>query len=152
MGSMQYVPKRGRIIIVNFELAGQSVPPEMRKAGRPCVVFQNNSLARGDLVTVVPLSTQAPLNPAPCHHRMDHRSFLDMPQRWRENAANCWAKCDYVATISLSRCLDPYYKDQGGIRRHVRCKAIQADMEAIENAVLWGLGVDLGKRVTVLHS
>ena len=79
-------PDRGRIIIVNFELGGSAVPPEMAKSGRPCVVLQNNKIARGKLVTVVPLSSQAPDFIANWHHKMDHRSFIGMPERWKQHA------------------------------------------------------------------
>ena len=57
---MEERPDRGRIIIVNFEMGGSAVPPEMCKPNRPCVVLQNNKLDRGGLVTVVPLSGNPP--------------------------------------------------------------------------------------------
>ena len=141
MASLAGIPSRGRIIIVNFELAGAGVPPEMRKTGRPCVVVQNNSLARGRLVTVVPLSTTAPDREMPYHHRMDHRSFRDWPVEWDGQGESRWAKCDYVTTISLDRCIDPYHRDAYGPRRYVKCRVIAADMAAIEKCILWALGI-----------
>lgn len=54
---MRQVPDRGRIVIVNFEQAGNGMPPEMDGSMRPCIVVQNNALARYGLVTVVPIST-----------------------------------------------------------------------------------------------
>ena len=138
---MLAVPNRGRIIVVNFELSGSGVPPEMRKTGRPCVVFQNNKLARGRLVTVIPLSTTEPNRHMPYHHVMDHRSFRDWPMDWGGQGLPRWAKCDYITTVSLDRCTDPYRKEPRGGRRYTKCKAIQADMEAIEKCVLWSLGI-----------
>ena len=135
------VPDRGRIIIVNFELSGSGVPPEMRKTGRPCVVLQNNKLARGRLVTVIPLSTTEPQRAMPYHHLMDHRSFRDWPMDWDGQGVPRWAKCDYVTTVSLDRCTDPYRKPAYGARRYVKCRAISADVVAIEKCVLWALGI-----------
>jgi uncharacterized protein YifN (PemK superfamily) len=143
VASLAGVPDRGRIIVVNFELSGSGVPPEMRKARRPCVVFQNNKLARGRLVTLIPLSTTEPDRRMPYHHVMDHRSFRDWPMEWDGQGMPRWAKCDYITTISLDRCADPYRKEPHGARRYTKCRAIKADMDAIEKCVLWSLGVNL---------
>jgi uncharacterized protein YifN (PemK superfamily) len=136
-----YAPGRGRIIIVNFEMSGSGVPPEMRKAGRPCVVVQNNKLKRGRLVTIVPLSTGAPNRAFPCHHEMDHRSFRDWPVCDQERGRARWAKCDFLTTVSLDRCKDPSYR-QAQRRRYVKVKVIKSDMEAIDRCVLWALGIN----------
>jgi uncharacterized protein YifN (PemK superfamily) len=147
MASLKYVPERGRIVIVNFELGGASVPPEMRKPGRPCVIVQNNKLSRGPMVTVVPLSMTAPETIMPYHHRMDHRSFRDLPAVYGGQGEARWAKCDYLTTISLARCIDPYYRPAGQDRRYVKVRITQADMDAIERCVLWGLGIQPAKHV-----
>lgn len=141
MAALQYPPNRGRIIIVNFELAGTAVVPEIVKA-RPCLVVQNNGLLRGPLVTVVPLSTTPPRRVMPYHHKMDHRSFRDLPADYGGQAMERWAKCDYVATVSLDRCVDPYSRPPHQARRYVKVKAIQADIEAVEKCILWALGID----------
>ena len=125
---------------MNFEMGGALVPPEMRKPGRPCVVVQNNSLHRGRLVTVVPLSTTPPERPMPYHHEMDHRSFRDWPFAGRTDSPR-WAKCDYVTTVSLDRCKDPSHKPPGQARRYVRVRVIQADADAIDRCVMWALGI-----------
>lgn len=134
-------PDRGRIIIVNFEMGGRCVGQEMRKPGRPCVVVQNNAMRRGRLVTVVPLSGKEPPKVEPYHHLMDHRSFLVMPKEYGGQAKKRWAKCDYIATVSLDRCTNPYSRPNFGARKYVTVKAIKADMEAIESAALWALGI-----------
>lgn len=136
------IPNRGRILIVNFELKGNSVPPEINKSGRPCVVVHNNGLRRGRLVTVVPLSTTPPHRVMPYHHEMDHRSFRDWPIEGRTDGPR-WAKCDYITTVSLTRCKDPSYRRAYEKRRHVKVRAIKADMEAIDQCVLWALGIKL---------
>jgi uncharacterized protein YifN (PemK superfamily) len=139
-------PDRGRIIIVNFELGGGGVGQEMRKPGRPCLVIQNNAIRRGRLVTVVPLSGAKPLKTEPLepyHHLMDHRSFLVMPKRYGGQAKQRWAKCDYVTTVSLDRCTNPYAKEPYKPRKYVTVKAIKADVEAVEKCMLWALGIKL---------
>lgn len=140
---MPYAPDRGRIIIVDFQLGGALVWPEMRKSSRPCIVVQNNKIRRGGLVTVVPLSTTAPIREQPYHHRMDHRSFREMPLEWGDQGLPRWAKCDYVATVSLDRCVDPYAKRPYDKRRYVKVKAIKADMDAVDRCVLWALGINV---------
>ena len=134
-------PDRGRIIIVNFEFGGGAVGQEMRKPGRPCLVVQNNAMRRGRLVTVVPLSGKEPLKAEPFHHRMDHRSFLVMPLSYGGQAKPRWAKCDYIATVSLDRCKNPYGHDTCQRRKYVTVKAIKADVEAVEKCMLWALGI-----------
>jgi mRNA interferase MazF len=147
---MQERPDRGRIIIVNFELGGTAVPPEMRKPSRPCVVLQNNKLLRGPLATVVPLSTSAPVPPGPHHHQMSHLSFRDWPIEWSSDSPR-WAKCDYVTTVALDRCHDPYHRIAYGGRRYVRVKAAKVDIEAIDRCVLWALGIDPAKYVPIIE-
>jgi uncharacterized protein YifN (PemK superfamily) len=136
------VPDRGRVVIVHFELGGGFIEPKMCKSGRPCVVVQNNKLARGPLVTVVPLSTTAPARPMPYHHLMDHRSFTMMPSDYGGQGLQRWAKCDHLMTVSLARCADPYsrrrYRES---RKYVKVKIIQADMDAIERCVVWATGI-----------
>lgn len=136
-------PDRGRIIIVDFELRGSAVPPEMGKSGRPCVVINANNLHRGRLITVVPLSTTAPDRPQPYHHQMDHRSFRHWPMNWGTQGEPRWAKCDYIATVSLDRCKDPYQKSDYQPRRYVRVSAIKADIAAIDQCVLRALGINM---------
>ena len=147
MTSLHTVPDRGRIVIVNFELGGRAVPPEMAKSGRPCVVLQNNKLNRGPLLTVVPLSMTPPEPAMPYHHVMDHRSFRDLPLVYGGQGEPRWAKCDYITTVSLDRCIDPHYKPPYDARRYVKVKIIQADMLAIERCALWALGIQPANHV-----
>jgi len=136
------VPDRGRIIIVNFDMGGGGIGQEFRKPGRPCVVIQNNKLRRGRLVTVVPLSGQAPRPKMPYHHLMDHLSFRDLPLEYGGQAKERWAKADYIATVSLNRCTDPHRLERHEQRKYVKVRAIKADAEAVERCVLWALGID----------
>jgi mRNA interferase MazF len=144
---MRETPGRGRIIVVNFEKSGTATPPEMVGTQRPCVVIQNNSLQRSALVTVVPLSTTEPHRPGKQHHQMSHLSFRGWPMDWDGQGAPRWAKCDYLTTVSLSRCTDPYTKEQFGARRYIKVKVTKMDMEAVERCILWTLGIDPGSHV-----
>lgn len=138
---MKFVPSRGRVVVVDFELGGKQDPPEMDRTMRPCVVVQNNAMERGRLITVVPLSTTAPHMPGRQHHLMDHRSFREWPLNWGGQGTPRWAKCDYIATISLERCVDPYTRDPYGNRKYRKVKIIAADLLAIEKCILWAMGI-----------
>lgn len=137
---MDQVPGRGRIIIVNFEMAGTAAPPEMVGTARPCLVVQNNKLDRGRLVTVVPLSSTRPKAPGKQHHKMSHLSFLQLPIEWNPGLER-WAKCDYLTTVSLDRCTDPYTRLPYSARKYLKIKAAKCDIEAIDACVRWSLGI-----------
>jgi uncharacterized protein YifN (PemK superfamily) len=122
----------------------------MAKARRLCVVLQNNKSRRGRLVTVVPLSKTEPSPAMPYHHVMDHRSFRDLPISFGQGVTR-WAKCDYIATVSLDRCVDPSHRENFSDRRYVKVKAIAADILAIEKCVLWALGIDTNKHAEALN-
>lgn len=139
---MKQVPDRGRIIIVNFERGGLQAPPEMNGTMRPCIVVQNNKLQRGPLITVVPLSTTAPTPVGKQHHLLSHLSFREWPMDWDGQGTARWAKCDYVTTVALSRCTDPYRREAYDVRRYMKLKVTKADLEAIDRCVLWSLGID----------
>jgi uncharacterized protein YifN (PemK superfamily) len=141
---LPYAPDRGHVVIVNFDLGRRgTIGQEMRKPGRPCVVVQNNRIRRGRLVTVVPLSGKEPPVAQPYHHRMDHRSFVTMPDRYGGQAKPRWAKCDYLTTVSLERCTSPYAKRPYGGRRYVKVRVTRADLDEIEKCILWALGISL---------
>jgi uncharacterized protein YifN (PemK superfamily) len=139
---MQERPDRGRILIVNFELGGVPELPEMDGTQRPCVVVQNNLLDRPGLVTVVPISMTRPPTVGKQHHLLHHLSFRDWPLGWDGQGAERWAKCDYVATLGLKRCSDPYRKLPRDGRRYIKVKITKSDLDAIERCVLWALGID----------
>jgi uncharacterized protein YifN (PemK superfamily) len=72
---------------------------------------------------------------------MDHRSFRVMPPEYGGQIKKRWAKCDYVTTVSLDRCTNPYSRPARGPRKYVQVSAIRADVEAVERAMLWALGI-----------
>ena len=103
------------------------VVPEMVKV-RPVVVLARNRKNR-QLVTVVPLSTTAPTQLEAHHHEISPN-----PLPGREDV-RCWAKCDMVATVSLSR-LDRF---RAAHRQYVVPSLAAADFEAIRRAVATAL-------------
>ena len=135
---MESFPRRGQIIIVDF---GQKVTGiEMTKL-RPSVVVQNDSIRRGQLLTVVPLSKTPPENDEPYVHKMTHHSFVNWPAAWGAQGDDRWAKCDYVATVSLDRCSLPYQKAAYRKRNYRVIMACKPDMESIDGCILWALGI-----------
>lgn len=105
------------------------VVPEMVKV-RPVVVVARNRKNR-QLVTVVPLSTTAPDNMEDHHHELSAN-----PLPGKENVT-CWAKCDMITTVSLTR-LDRY---KVGRRQYVTPALPDADFDAIKKAILSALGL-----------
>jgi len=139
---LTHPPERGYIVIVDFELGGGGIlGAEMPKCQRPCIVVQNNRLHRGPLVTVVPISTTPPDPAMPWHHELSHLSFRAWPLDWDGQGTPRWAKCDYVTTVSLERCTNPYRKERNG-RRYTRVRITKTDLESVERCVLWALGIN----------
>jgi uncharacterized protein YifN (PemK superfamily) len=90
---LRYQPKPGSVIYCNFE--GFIVPEMIKK--RPVIVVQkhrNNS----KLVTVVPISTTAPIETLKCHVCLNN-AFCNMHLRGKV----AWVKCDMIYTVSLER-------------------------------------------------
>lgn len=106
------------------------VVPEIVKI-RPVVVVARNRRNR-QLVTIVPLSTTGPHSPDAYQPRL---SANPLPRR--QHIA-CWAKCDLIATVSLSR-LDRF---KAGRRSYVTPSLEAADFDAIRQAIVSVLGLD----------
>jgi len=87
-----YTPSAGRIVMCDFRGYEK---PEMVKV-RPVVVISPKYAQRGELVTIVPLSTTPPITAQPYHFEFDNNPI---PGR----AKRTWAKCDMLATVCLAR-------------------------------------------------
>jgi len=124
--ALLYQPRPGDVVMCDFH---GYVVPEMVKR-RPVVVLARNRQNR-QLVTVVPLSTTQP-NPLEPYHRQLAQSPLPSAR-----GVTCWAKCDMVATVSLSR-LD---RCKAGRGKFVVPALPAADVAAIRLAVAIALGV-----------
>lgn len=123
-----YQPKEGSVLICDFR--GYE-SPEMIKV-RPVVVIRKhrtNSL----LVTVVPLSTTAP------DRLLDHH--LELRSHLQGASPTCWAKCDMIATVSLSRLDRIKSRDRQGKRVYVISQLETDEFFAIKVAVRSALGV-----------
>lgn len=79
--SIQHHPKRGTILEVDFDTGFR--PPEMVKK-RLCVVVSPPIEGRGDICTVIPLSTSPPKNPAAYHYEL----FIPfaLPDKWKKKS------------------------------------------------------------------
>lgn len=130
---IQFNPRKGTILRCDFSTGFQ--PPEMVKK-RPVIVITPRQQGGSPLCTVVPLSTKEPSPVLSFHHKMEPHS---LPETYRHQ--DCWAKCDMIYTVSYAR-LDRFrIRDANGQRRWVQGRATRSDIEAIEKAVLNGLGL-----------
>jgi uncharacterized protein YifN (PemK superfamily) len=123
---LAFQPRPGTVVVCDF--AGYVVP-EMVKV-RPVVVVARNRKNR-QLVTVVPLSTTAPDTIEDHHHELSANPLPGKEQ------VTCWAKCDMIATVSLTR-LDRY---KVAPRKYVAPTLPEADFEAIKRAIMNALGL-----------
>ncbi|VVO66950.1 hypothetical protein PS874_00962 [Pseudomonas fluorescens] len=105
--------------------------PEMVKI-RPVVVIRKHR-ANSLLVTVVPLSTTAP------DHMLEYH--LELQSHLQGASPVCWAKCDMVATVSLSRLDRIRRRDRQGKRVYVISQLDTDEFYAIKVAVRKALGL-----------
>lgn len=103
--------------------------PEMIKK-RPVVVVSPRFRNREKLCTVIPLSSVQPAPLEPFHHELSVGAYP--PAR-----GPIWAKCDMMATVSLSR-LD---RVKVGHRNYQTFMMPAADMQAIRRCILHALGL-----------
>jgi mRNA interferase MazF len=89
---LTFHPGPGTIVICDFSTGFR--PPEMVKV-RPVVVISPRRRTI-QLVTVVPLSSTAPVPPEPWHYRL-------LPGAYPPARGPIWAKCDMVQTVGLAR-------------------------------------------------
>jgi len=126
--SLTIHPKAGYVLMCNF--AGY-VAPEMVKA-RPIVVVSPNHLRRPGLVSVVPLSTTPPDPVEAYHYKLTGNPVPG------SSAGEVWAKCDMLATVSLTR-LDRIKIERG---RYEIGHVSMDQVRAIRLAVALSLGFD----------
>lgn len=124
-----YQPKQATVLICDFT---GFVAPEMIKA-RPVVVLRRHR-HNSQLVTVIPLSTTAPER-LEAHH-------VELPCYLPGPSAVCWAKCDMIYTVSISRLSLCKVKDRhGGGRQYTAYPMQQEHFAAIKAAVSAALGL-----------
>jgi uncharacterized protein YifN (PemK superfamily) len=127
MPLLAFHPDRGAILICHYGPPSAFQPPEMLKA-RPVVVISPRRRL-GQIVSVVPLSSAAPVQAEPWHRQLSVGAYP--PAR-----GPMWAKCDMVAAVALGR-LDR-------VKHAGRFQAFQmpaADLTAIIEGVKAALGI-----------
>lgn len=136
------LPTRGRILCVNFQLGG-SLPwhAELCGMAQPCLVLRADPSENPPLVTVIPLVSLQPPEHEAFVHRMELKSFRNWPAPHLFGNLPRWARCAYLATVSLDRCTDPSYKPHDGPRQATVVHASATDMAAVEMGVLRALGI-----------
>jgi uncharacterized protein YifN (PemK superfamily) len=119
--------------VVQCDFTGM-IEPEMVKKRDVVVIARNRHNPR--LVTVVPLSTTAPLKQESYHY------LLPKNPRPDGNAnEQVWAKCDMIYTLSTAR-LDLYYtRSRRGGRQSTPMQVTSLDFLAIQKAVLAALNL-----------
>lgn len=131
---LSYYPRPGEILVCSFDPG--AIPPEMTKT-RPVVVVGPRLRRRGELATIVPLSTTAP-DPVEAYH---HCFELVRPLPSPFDDPVMWAKADMVQSVALAR-LDRFRerRRQGQARTWVTGMVSADQLAAIRRAVLAGLG------------
>lgn len=133
--AIQFHPQQGTILICDFQGLQE---PEMVKR-RPVVVISPRLRNRGNLVSVVPLSTTHPGDSYPYHHRL----LLDpcLPAPYADPVA--WVKGDMVYTVAFHRLYVPQLgKDASGKRQYDLRVLEPETMNLIMACVLHGMGLD----------
>ena len=133
--ALQYHPKRGTIVCVDFGRGFKA--PEMVKR-RLCVVVSPPIKARGNLCTVVPLSTTPP-HPVEAYHYAFTIPF-QLPARW--GSVERWVKGDMVCAVGFHRVdLLLLGKDRRGKRWYQKNTVSRMHLMRIEDAIAAGLGL-----------
>jgi mRNA interferase MazF len=134
--ALRFAPKMGTIVTVDFDQGFR--PPEMVKR-RLAVVISPIIKARGDLVTVVPLSTTAPTLIMPYHCEINIPFVL--PAFWGNRPR--WVKADMVNAVGFHR-VDLLHlgKDASGKRLYQTEVLPSEILSRIRLCVLRGLGYE----------
>lgn len=130
---IKFHPKKGTVLCCDFSQGFN--PPEMVKV-RPVVVVTPQLPGRPGLCTVVPISSVKPEPFQAYHHRMSVESLTD-----KLGKTPCWAKCDMLYTVGFERLDRIREKSADGRRCYVTGHVTTEDMQAIEVAILNGLGL-----------
>lgn len=127
--SLLFQPRIGTVVQCNFM---GMIEPEMVKKRDVVIVARHRQ--NNKLVTVVPLSTTAPLQAIGHHHKLDKN-----PRPNGDQSTVVWAKCDMIYTLSLER-LDSYYiHTRKGGRQSVNQQVSPDDLTAIRKAIAFAL-------------
>lgn len=128
--TLKFQPKIKSVLMCSFD---GFVEPEMVKT-RPVIVVARHR-RNSKLVTVVPLSTTAPLVMELHHHEMSVNPLPDKPD------VVCWVKCDMVYTVSIDR-LDRYKMRSWQGREYVVPEIGAGDFSCIQDCIRVALGLN----------
>ena len=132
--ALKYHPDIGTIVICDFS---GSKFPEMDKK-RPAIVISPRFRDRGNLCSVVPLSTTAPKPVKDYHFKLHMETPLPDPY----GAFMCWVKADMIYTVSFERLSLPFEKKSDTGQRIYDCRKISdAELIQIRRCILHGIGL-----------
>ena len=125
---ISFFPRAGQILVCDFSGFKE---PEMVKP-RPVIIVSPKLPYRSEIVTVVPISTTAPIHNLPFVVKLLKNYHPAEPDDY-----SCWAKCDMVINIARWR-LNGF---KVGRRKWEYPQATGADLEAVKLGVIYGLGL-----------
>lgn len=131
-------PKPGQILLCDFSKG--FIEPEMVKSKRPVIVLTGAIQGRSNLVSIVPLSTNAP-EPVQAYHYKIPKNSMPMLVRFQEE--DSWVKGDMIYTVSFNR-LDLIRLGKRGEdkkRLYFKRRLGRDQMKSIFNCVLNGLNL-----------
>ena len=123
------------LVLCDYSMGGFREPEIVKR--RPAIVVSPRLPHRDGLCTVVPLSS------TPGAYSVDYivSLTLDPPLPAPFDFAECFAKCDMIATVSFDR-LDLFRSGRGpdGKRKYLTRQISLEDFDRIRNGILHGLG------------
>jgi uncharacterized protein YifN (PemK superfamily) len=132
--AIHFHPQQGTILICDFQGMQE---PEMVKR-RPVVVISPRLRNRGNLVSVVPLSSSRPDDTYPYHLQLRIEPPLPAPY----DDPVCWVKGDMVYTVGFYRLFAPQLgKDQSGKRQSDIRVLGSGELTSVMSCVLNGIGL-----------
>jgi len=126
---LTFHPGAGAIVICDFSTGFRA--PEIVKV-RPVVVISPRR-RRGQLATVIPLSSTEPIPAEPWH-------FVMPPGAYPPARGPMWAKADLLVTVALDRLDRVMVRDANGRRSYQVYQLSDVDIVGLHRAVLAGLG------------
>lgn len=131
---LKFHPESGTILVCDFS---GFTKPEMIKR-RPVIVISPRLKRRGDLLTVVPLSTTPP-DPVEDYHC---KLSLNPPLPEPYDSLDMWVKADMIYNVGFHRLdLLRTERDLTGKRKYLTLRIIEDDLRKIRHCMLMGLGL-----------
>ncbi len=129
---LNFHPKIGTIVICDYSTG--FIAPEMVKI-RPVVVVSPRFRSRSSLCTVIPLSSTVPKPFEGYHYALSSGAYPPAQ-------GPMWAKCDMIATVSLSRLDRIKVRDSMGGRSFRTFAMPPDDLAAIQKGIKIALGLE----------